>query len=181
MTQSRPQILGAVARLQEVRSERVLEVMGRMLDARLLEYLPIQLLEVRGRILRQSVTRPEEVFRVAVFDLQQQLTQFRRDDVVDCVVGLLPRCLDTNLALRVYQFILVQHNRIYDGESGFELQAHTRFDPDTILRRHLYVVHGLHDLRQHLWPDDIVRVTDRRAEVIESVSALGIRGVPSVD
>jgi hypothetical protein len=64
MTQSRPQILGAVASLLEVRSERMPEVMGRMLDARLLEYLPIQLLEVRGRILRQSVTRPEEVFKV---------------------------------------------------------------------------------------------------------------------
>jgi hypothetical protein len=34
------------------------------------------------------------------------------------------------------------------------LQAHTRFDPDTILRRHVYVVHGLHDLRQHFWTDD---------------------------
>jgi hypothetical protein len=47
MPQSRPQILGAVARLQEVRCERVPEVMGRVFDARLSEYLPIQLLEVR--------------------------------------------------------------------------------------------------------------------------------------
>jgi hypothetical protein len=75
MTESLTQQLDAVASLQEVRSKRVPKVMGRMLDARLLEGivlpclrkdLPIWLLEVRGRILRQSVTGPKEVFRVPV-------------------------------------------------------------------------------------------------------------------
>ena len=40
---------------QKGRGVRVPQIMGRMLDARLLEHLPIQLLEVRRRILGKSV------------------------------------------------------------------------------------------------------------------------------
>src|SRR5271170_7896698 len=109
------------SRFQKGRGVRVPQVMGRMLDTRLIEHLPIQLLKVRRRILGKSVARREKILRIAVLHLQEQLAEFFRDGIVDRGPGLLTAGLDAESARLFCQFVFRQSNGIDNSQPSLAL------------------------------------------------------------